>query len=162
MQSFKDEKGREWTLQLNVTTATELKRDADVDVYAMLKDRLASLPELLEDSPRLAGALYLLCRDQAAKASITAEDFGHGLTGDSLADAGEAFTRAVIDFFPDRGRRPLLMQILEKSREIAQAMTAEGIAKVAGIDARTLRDSPGNGAESSASTLAASPSANSP
>lgn len=162
MASFKDEFGREWTLKLSVAAATELKRDGNVDVFVMLKDRLMSLPELLEDTPRLAGALYLLCREQAAQASITPEQFGQGLNGDALADAGEAFARCVIDFFPNRGHRPLLMQILAKGKEIANAMATEAAAKVAALPNSISKEFVGNGAASSVPTQAASPSASSP
>lgn len=166
MPSFKDEKGREWSISLNVTLGSKIKTDTGVDVFVIYRDGLVGLPEIIADPVRLGSVLYVACLDQCQQRSISADDFGSGLGGDALFDGGEAFTKALIDFFPNRAARPVLMEAMRKASQVKDLAAKASMEKLATVSPEslyeTLKKSAGNGAASLEPTPAESPPANLP
>lgn len=170
MQTFRDRNGKDWLIELTLTTATRLKTDAGIDVYAFRSggvDGIGDLYALPDDSIKMFAALSVLTHEAREKLapSVTPEQFGNGLSGDSLKGAGEALVRAVIDFFPDPDYREILTQVMGKSAEVRMKILADAAAQAKAIDPgsilSTLKNSPGNGPASSESIPAGSASASS-
>ena len=103
MHKFKDCEGREWSLQVNVAAARELRDRLDID----LLDGGQSLQKLADDPYTAANVLYVLCERQAKAREISDEQFGEALAGDSFEDATTALLEEVIDFFPRRQREAM-------------------------------------------------------
>jgi hypothetical protein len=118
MQSFKDNQGATWSIEITVTTVKRLKNELDLDLMKIaepdsdLLDRLAGDPILLVD------ALWVICRDNA---TITDEEFGQRMGGESIDNAVMALMEAIADFFP-RARREILRKMIAKARQAEETV----------------------------------------
>lgn len=117
MRSFPDNKGRQWSLSLNVFSAKRVKSETGVDLLDM-----DSLTAKLADSYTLAEVLWSMISKDAEAINVDAEEFGSSLSGDEVELATNALLEEIIDFFP-LPRRKILIKALEKSRELVTAMT---------------------------------------
>ena len=131
MQKFKDFNDREWTIDLNIASAREIRRRmATID---SLKDvdflDHSSMLMALNDVFFAADLLFLVCEKQANERGIDDESFGRSLRGDVLFDAVAAFVAEDVDFFPDPTIREKIRIVAEKNREL-QARLYDAIAKV--------------------------------
>ncbi len=140
MRSFKDKKGREWSLELNVISAKRVKSDTGVDLLDM-----ESLSDKLADTYTLVEVLWSMIRKQAEALNVDAEGFGKSLDGDSIELATDALLEEVTDFFPS-SRRKILKKALAKSRELVAVMTDQADKM---MDEMTLGDLSGLVPESS-------------
>lgn len=163
MRKFKDRNGREWEVDLNMTSAKAVKDATGVNVFKLAEDGLAGLKALGADVEALVNCVWVLCRAQAEKAGLTAVDFGEALAGQSIADAGEAFAGAFIDFFPNRGLSAGLQKIEAKAKAAMEILQRDVDAKLDAITPESLAESLKSGhgppPESSASTPDRTPSA---
>lgn len=136
MRTFKDTKGRQWELAVNVSAIRRVKALAQVDLLEVLGGRL--IDRLLNEPETLADVLFALVRDQAAAQSITSEDFGAGLAGDAIDDATKALLEELADFFPS-ARRTLLRTALTKVREAESAAMERGTREITERAAEEIR-----------------------
>jgi len=129
MRTFTDNRGRVWTLVINVAALKRVKAAVGVDLVALIEDGFKGLDLLTRrDVIQFVDTLYVLCRDQAEAAKVTDEDFGAALFGDSLAAATDAFIGELVDFFPQAQREAMTkartkMGLVEKMA-MARAMKA--------------------------------------
>ncbi len=140
--TFKDAKGRDWTLAITIGDRDDVVRVCDLDLYGVLDNNAQSLLRLFGNLPALGKVLFVLLADQAKEKQISPEDFAKGLSGPVLAKAKEAFQAALIDFFlsePEKAEaiRQILAAQAEVTAEAIKAakvrlteMTAAEIAKV--------------------------------
>jgi len=171
MHSFRDAKGRDWTIDINVTSIRYVKARIDVDLLSIVGGDL--LGRVAGDPALLCDILYVLCEDQAKAAGISDLDFGRGLAGDALEAASDAFLEDLADFFP-RARRGLLKEALAKMRELETLVLQRGSERLASgkpeeamvailerLESQASGPTSGESPASSASTPAPSPSASS-
>ena len=119
MQIFKDNKGREWVVEITVSTINRIKDLTGVNIL-----ETDAIKTLGGDILQLVNVLYAIVQPQAMKDGITDEQFGEALGGDSIDAASEAFMTEYVGFFPRR-KRSLLQTALDKQREIeGRAMDA--------------------------------------
>lgn len=112
MPTFKDTNGREWSVRANVGIIKEVRENLHVNL-AVLDGKIF---ERLQDDPELlVNVLWIVCKDEASKANVTAEKFGEALVGDVIDDATQALTQAIANFFPKRKRE--LMNLLAAKTE---------------------------------------------
>jgi len=116
---FKDEKGREWGLHIDVGTIARILNEFAIDLSKVLASREA-IDELAGDVVKLVDVLWGLVKPQAEAKQVTPACFAEGLLGDAIERAGDALIEAIIDFFPSR-RRELLRQMWSKGKELADA-----------------------------------------
>ncbi len=126
MKTFKDEKGRDWSVHITVDSIKRVRSKLDVDLMQLVEPEFAS--KLLGDVINLVNIIYIVCKPEADERSISDEDFGRALAGESLDQAIDAFLNSLTEFFPLAKRR-FLMKALEKSREV-EARTLETITKL--------------------------------
>ena len=122
MSTFKDNSGREWSVNLDGPTIREVRK-LGIDLAAV--DGSAS--EKLRDDPvLLVDSLWVICRAQAQAVRVTDSDFGKSLVGDAI----EFATEALIDFsvFP-KNRRFTPERFAELTVERMKWMTPERIAR---------------------------------
>lgn len=126
MRIFKDSRGQDWQIILNVHQMKRVRAalgvdlvnvitlDKDGTVKVDLVDRIASDPCLLVD------ILWVLVEEQAKEIGVSDEQFGCSLAGESIAEATKAFLDELVDFFPGAKRL-----FLKKAVEIARKYTVE-------------------------------------
>jgi hypothetical protein len=114
MKTFKDSAGTEWTVNVTVATVKRVKDLCGVNLMDVVGGEL--LKELASDPVKLVDTLYVICKPQATERSVTDEQFAERLSGDSLADATEAFLQGLADFFP-QPQRGIIQKLLTKRTE---------------------------------------------
>ena len=165
MRTYTDNLDRAWMLEINVTAIKKVKALTGVDLYKLLDNRFEGLNQLLRDPIALVDVLFALCQAQAAEKSIADEEFGRGLAGQALGDAGEAFLEELLDFFPERKAAAALQRTLARVKRAREAVLADKIAELERIPQesleQTLKELAGISPASSVSIPAPSPSLNS-
>lgn len=158
MARFKDAKGREWEITIDVNHLRKVRERLQCSL-----GKFDQVNELAADPIKLVDVLYMLCADQAKRDNTTPEQFGRLMVGDALGDAFDALQDAYLDFCPSR-QREADRALLAKTRKLMADHLAALLAKIAAIDApspsTTSSATPGSSAESaeSAPTVPASPS----
>lgn len=98
MPKFTDNRGREWVVDLNVTTAKTVRKLANVDLLKILEGDSELLARLATDPILLVDVIYVLCKDQADKAGISDEEFGRAMAGDAIDGAARALQESLVLF----------------------------------------------------------------
>lgn len=128
MHQFIDGKNRKWGIEINVTQIrrvrdlTKAEGRPGVDLYKLIDEGMRPLAELMGDPEQLVDVVFALVGEQAAKDSVSAEEFGRGMAGDAIQQAAEAFTQELFDFFPETRDRLILRKAHDKGRQIAEAL----------------------------------------
>jgi hypothetical protein len=107
MASFKDNKGREWNVDITVNDLRRIREKLGVRLDDLPKDGFKGLADLMADVVLLVNVVFLLCDEQAAAIKVTDEEFGRSLGGDAITDMVDAFIEAYCCFCPSRLRLPL-------------------------------------------------------
>lgn len=100
MATFKDNAGHEWRVKLTVGTLGDLKRDAGIDLSAAMREPKGLADLLFTDPSTLVAGLWVLCRDQAEKAGVSADEYPRRFDGETLETATEALLDETAGFFP--------------------------------------------------------------
>lgn len=114
MRRFVDETGREWLVRIDVAKLKRWRDRLGID-FAKLAD--SGFAPILTDPVRFGEVLYQTCRDQAERSGVPEEEFIAMLYGDTLEGAYQAWSEAVVDFFPNRTQREKLRASLVEARE---------------------------------------------
>jgi hypothetical protein len=102
MATFKDAKGRDWLLAINVLSAGRVRKATNVDLYRLLEDEMKGLRELFDNVYVLANVAFELCRSQ--REEVTAEDFAGAMNGDALMEIQRALCDAIVEITPTKKR----------------------------------------------------------
>ena len=111
-RTFTDTEGRKWSPRISLYTAGRIKRQCSVDV-----NDIDSLNSGIQDPLTLMDMLFCAIEDEAIKRSISAQDFGNALGGDSLEQATEALLYGIADFFGDQKKRTAFISLIEALKE---------------------------------------------
>ena len=76
MHIFKDSKARQWCIEINVTAVKRVKAFCVIDLYGLVNDKFQGLGNLLSDPCSLVDVLFVLCKEEADRQSISDEEFG--------------------------------------------------------------------------------------
>jgi hypothetical protein len=133
MSTFKDTNGRTWTLPTITFDRTEyIAAETEVVIQNLLLKNLAGLEELLGDYRKVVAVVWCLVEDQAGKLNVTREQFARLLDGQVLEDMADALLQAIADFF--RKSKPVLLKLLEKTRQVSDLATKEALDKLDRLD----------------------------
>ncbi len=114
MQTFKDTKGRTWTIQVNIGTLMRAKDLTGIDLSNLGDGKLLAK---LQDEPLMIGhVLFPLCQPNADP-SITEADFWSAIDGDVIEAAGKALVTELVNF-SRKDLRPVLNKVLDKSQRL--------------------------------------------
>ncbi len=114
MKVWKDREGREWMLDINVSSIRKVKASTGVDLLEVVT---GTLGEKLSDPMVFCDIVWVLSQEQAEKKGITPEQFGTALAGDCVEAVSNALVEDLVDFFPLQ-RRTIFRKVLEKARVI--------------------------------------------
>ena len=118
MQKFQDAEGREWVVDLNISTARSLRTNAlNVDFLDY-----AGILAGVNDVFFAADLLFLVCEGQAKERGLDAEGFGRGLKGRALFDGVSAFVAEYLDFFPDPSTAAKMRELVDKTAEAREEL----------------------------------------
>ena len=133
-RTFKDSMGREWSVVIDVWQLKLVRERTGFELGKLLANKMELLNTLFDDGGvQFVNVLYVLCEDQAKKVSVTDEQFGRSLGGDSLEAAFGAFWDAYLDFCPSQRREPL-RKLAEKEQELRAAATIQAMKEVEAIN----------------------------
>ena len=115
MHSFKDAKGNNWTIDLNVGTIIRVQKEIGLNLRELVdgddKNPLEPAYEFISDPMAFGPALLCLLEAKLKDKGVTPETFLENLDGASAAEAGIAFLRAYVDFFHSAKREAFHKQI---------------------------------------------------
>lgn len=133
-QAFRDNTGREWSVEMTIGAAKRVKRTLDgVDLLALHEGEPPLLTRLDLDLELLVNVIYVLVKPQADAAGVSDEAFGEALGGEAILAAHDALMEALADFFRGLARTHLATAIQKQRALTARAMdVADG--KLAEID----------------------------
>ena len=163
MKRFKDAKGREWDIQINVSQTKRAREILGVSIAGLAGEGFKPLEDLLNNPEALVDLLFLLVKEQAEKAGVTDIDFGSAFDGDVLQEAGMAFTEELALFIRPT-MRETYRRTLEKGKALQKLMAAKAEKHLEKLDLEALATKLigplGDAPVSSESTPDPSPSAN--
>jgi len=167
VQSFKDNQGREWRVEINVAAAKKCRQLAGVDLLKLPEDKFRPLAELLGDVVTFVDVLYC-CSAPADGRPATDEEFGRALGGDSIYEAAKAFKAELTGFFPSPAQRKAIAAVFDvmdrtdkklESRTLKELETLDREGEAERIVAEVLRQA---GAPSTERTSPGSSSTSAP
>lgn len=163
MKRFKDAKGRDWDIQINVTQIKRARDILGIDIAGLAGEGFKPLEDLLGDPVKLVDLIFVLVQAQAEKAEVNDLDFGSAFDGDVLHSAGKAFAEELGSFIRPT-MRETYRRTLTKGEELRELLARKAEKKLEKLDlealATKLIGTSGDAPESSESTPDPSPSAN--
>ena len=155
MKSFTDRAGTKWDVEINVSAIKRVRGLLDINLLDVVDGKL--LDDLIRDPIRLCDVIYALCKPQADQLGLTDEVFGQRMAGDAIAQATDALTAEIVDFFPNAQDRANLARVLETTAAaLASVRTriAHRIDNLGPVIARAVDQVLGDGNEPSMSSPA--------
>jgi hypothetical protein len=140
MPKFVDREQRSWEISINVASMKRVKDATGVNLGLLLTDNMKPLADLMQDPIALVDVMYVLCKPDADKRSVSDVEFGESLAGESFEHACDAFMEALIDFFPKR-QGDLLRTMLGKGKEIQDALAAKVMTHLSEMHTELASDS---------------------
>lgn len=135
MNTFKDNAGREWSVEINTPAIRSLRDTLGVNFAG---DMGATIRQVGGDLVLLIDTVWHLIEPQAkAKGGITAEQFATAMGGDAIPQAQEALIRALAAYLPTR-KGAVLLQLWEKIQQGDTALLELAASKVAELDVAAL------------------------
>jgi hypothetical protein len=119
MRSFTDRAGTKWDVEINVSAIKRVRGLLNINLLDVVDGKL--LDDLIRDPIRLCDIIYALCKPQADQLGLNDEAFGQRMAGDAIAQATDALTAEIVDFFPNAQDRANLARVLETT---AAALTS--------------------------------------
>ncbi len=117
MKNFRDNKDREWTVSVNVTTVKRVKDLLDVDLMTLVAEDANPTEHLLyrlyTDPVLLCDVVYVVCKPDADSQGVSDEDFGKAMAGDAIDRATAALLEEIVNFSPNPRDRSRLRRVLE-------------------------------------------------
>lgn len=120
---FKDKKGREWSVAIDVGVARNLKKSG-VNIYQLEEDKAAKLRELIakENELDLMEFIWKIVKPQADEVNVTEDDFYSGLAGVAIADARIAFMESYANFTQSPAIHSMMMETVDMQRRAEKTM----------------------------------------
>ncbi len=151
MTSYRDRNGNDWDIRLDVGLVGRLRTDAGFNLgKEMVAERIAET--LFTDPESFAKVLWVLCREQAEKRTITPEQFVSGLDFEAINNASLALMEAITDFFHRPAVAAKMKSALPGWMAKVDAMAVEAVDR-AFSQTSILRTGAGGSPASSESTL---------
>lgn len=129
MREFRDDLGRPWVVALTVNAVMRVRDNVTIDIDGQrvpfrIDDASiigVTLQILRSQFATIAETLYAVLSKQIEEKKLTKEEFFDGLRGDALDAGARALEAELIDFFPQRLRKPisLLAAKVDEMQQVA-------------------------------------------
>jgi len=158
MRQFKDNAGRQWSVEINVAALKRVRGLTGTDLMQVIEGTL--IEKLIRDPVLLCDVVYAICKPEADAAKVSDEDFGKAMAGDAIEAANTAVLEELVGFCPsprDRANLGRVLQatkkVMERARDLVEKKLDSGeLDRLADRLLETAGASSGSAPESSAST----------
>jgi hypothetical protein len=116
MQTFKDNAGRTWTVDINVATLKRVRGLTGEDLMQVIEGTL--IEKLIRDPVLLCDVVYAICKPEADSRSVSDDEFGKAMAGDAIEAATTAVLEELVDFCPSPRDRANLGRVLQATRKV--------------------------------------------
>ena len=117
MRTFKDNQGRDWSVQFTVGTIKRVRELLGVNLVSIADGDPAGdviNTRLQTDFEFIVDVLYCVCKPQADELGVNDIAFGESLGGDSLGDAQRALIEELVLFFPNPSSRRVIEKRIQR------------------------------------------------
>ena len=160
MRTFKDNAGRQWSVEINVASLKRVRGLTGTDLMQVIEGTL--IEKLIRDPVLLCDVVYAICKPEAdaRTPTVSDEEFGKAMAGDAIEAATTAVLEELVSFCPsprDRANLERVLQattkVMERARDLVEKKLDSGeLDRLADRLLATAGDSSGSALESSAST----------
>lgn len=160
MRTFKDNAGRQWSVEINVAALKRVRGLTGTDLMQVIEGTL--IEKLIRDPVLLCDVVYAICKPEAdtRTPAVSDEEFGKAMAGDAIEAATTAVLEELVGFCPsprDRANLGRVLQattkVMERARDLVQKKLDSGeLDRLADRLLATAGGSSGSAPESSAST----------
>ncbi|MFZ2873456.1 MAG: hypothetical protein WAZ94_03125 [Phycisphaerales bacterium] len=116
MRSFKDNQGRQWSVEINVTAIKRVRGLTGEDLMQVIEGTL--IEKLIRDPVLLCDVVYAICKPEADTRNISDEEFGKAMAGDAIEAATTALLEELVGFCPSPRDRANLGRVLQATRKV--------------------------------------------
>jgi hypothetical protein len=116
MQSFKDNQGRQWSVEINVTAIKRVRGLTGEDLMQVIEGTL--IEKLIRDPVLLCDVVYAICKPEADARNVSDEEFGKAMAGDAIEAATTAVLEELVGFCPSPRDRANLGRVLQATRKV--------------------------------------------
>jgi len=162
MRSFKDNAGRQWSVEINVAALKRVRGLTGTDLMQVIEGTL--IEKLIRDPILLCDVVYAICKPEADTRTppVSDEEFGKAMAGDAVEAATTAVLEELVGFCPsprDRANLGRVLQatnkVMERARDLVEKKLNSGeLDRLADRLLQTAGGSSGSVPESSAPTPA--------
>lgn len=134
MRKFKDNSGREWSLEITVGSIKRVRNEteAKVNLYKLVDKNFEGLKTLLDDMEQLVDVVFVLVKAEDAAA------FAESLSADSVKAMVDAFFEEYLDFFLDRRTADVLRMAKTRNAELIGTVCEKAKAEIAAADVNSM------------------------
>ena len=118
MRSFKDNQGRQWSVEINVTAIKRVRGLTGEDLMQVIEGTL--IEKLIRDPVLLCDVVYAICKPEADARSVSDEDFGKAMAGDAIEAATTAVLEELVGFCPSPRDRANLGRVLQATTKVME------------------------------------------
>ncbi len=162
MRQFKDNAGRQWSVEINVAALKRVRGLTGTDLMQVIEGTL--IEKLIRDPVLLCDVVYAICKPEADARTppVTDEEFGKAMAGDAIEAATTAVLEELVGFCPsprDRANLGRVLQatskVMDRARDLVEKKLDSGeLDRLADRLLQTAGGSSGSAPEYSASTPA--------
>ncbi len=116
MRSFKDNQGRQWSVEINVTAIKRVRGLTGEDLMQVIEGTL--IEKLIRDPVLLCDVVYAICKPEADAKNVSDEEFGRAMAGDVIEAATTAVLEELVGFCPSPRDRANLGRVLQATRKV--------------------------------------------
>ena len=116
MRSFKDNQGRQWSVEINVTAIKRVRGLTSEDLMQVIEGTL--IEKLIRDPVLLCDVVYAICKPEADARNVSDEEFGKAMAGDAIEAATTAVLEELVGFCPSPRDRANLGRVLQATRKV--------------------------------------------
>ncbi len=160
MRTFKDNAGRQWSVEINVAALKRVRGLTGTDLMQVIEGTL--IEKLIRDPVLLCDVVYAICKPEADARTppVSDEEFGKAMAGDAIEAATTAVLEELVSFCPsprDRANLGRVLQattkVMERARDLVEKKLDSGeLDRLADRLLATAGGSSGSAPESSGST----------
>ena len=120
MRTFKDNAGRQWSVEINVAALKRVRGLTGTDLMQVIEGTL--IEKLIRDPVLLCDVVYAICKPEADTRTppVSDEEFGKAMAGDAIEAATTAVLEELVGFCPSPRDRANLGRVLQATTKVME------------------------------------------